>query len=368
MPAEDEAITAVFRIGSTVATSTLDVIKYILQALLARRANGESGALVKVGSALGRGVGKAGTALGGAVYDKATKDWDGHGRHGEVSWKRALGWDDQQTFTVDQTLTDPENIATLKESLGRLGIEYAMMRADGGDTLLTYHVANESTVNDLIAALTREWQKARGVDDDELADELVNDGVVADEKTADDLVDEVEHYEGHCDDGPYTVNQLDRLAGLEQRGFATEEVLARETAEGTVGSMRGRIDEGEVMQRAQPGDLGLGEPATADQLEAIGILAANGTINARELEALGDEPTVGDISLLMMAHSGKQVAKSKIAEDGRSARERTEAVRSQGPEAVMKAFSAESKLDARAQGNDHAPSHERPARNDGPKR
>lgn len=154
MAAEDEAISAVFRIGSTVATSTLDVIKYILQALLAKRANGEPGALVKVGSAVGRGIGKVGSAAAGAIYDRTTRDWDGHGRHGEVSWRRALGWDDQQTFTVDQTLTDPENIA----------------------------------------ALTREWQKARGVDDDELADELVNDGVVADEKTADDLIDEVEHY------------------------------------------------------------------------------------------------------------------------------------------------------------------------------
>lgn len=68
------------------------------------------------------------------------------------------------------------------------------------------------------------------------------------------------------------------------------------------------------MERAQAGDLGLGEPATKDQTDAISDLVSAGMINEREIEALG-------------------------------------------PEAVMKAFSSESKIDARARGKNHASSH-----------
>lgn len=279
MPAEDEAVQAVVRIGAEAVTSTADVIKYLLQLVLAREGRGKAGDGLLWRT--GHGVVRLGKNVLGCAWDKWAHDRDGRGRVGQVSWRRALGWDDLTTFSISKDLADPENLNALRKELVRFGVTFAMDRASNGDTLIAYHLSHRELLNSIASPLLRSWAAARGVDpsdDKAICDELVKSEVAAGLEDARDIVSR-----------------------------------AREIED---------------------------SPAPQPAVDVLEELAEIGAVDRGSVEALGDSPTMGDVEAVALGSPREDDSRTQPRSASSQATD-FEAARAAGPAALFGAIAAE---------------------------
>lgn len=284
MPAEDEAVQAVVRISAEAVTSTADVIKYLLQLVLAREGRGRAGDGLLWRT--GRGVLRVGKSALGCGWDKFSLERDGHGRVGQVSWRRALGWDDLTTFSISKDLADPENLAALRKELLRFGVTFAMDRASNGDTLIAYHLSHRELLNSIAAPLLRSWAAARGVDpsdDEALCDELVKSEVASDPDDARDIVNHAREIE----DSPAPQPAVDVLEDLVEAGAVDRGSVEALGDSPTMGD----VEAVALSSRRENGSPAQPRPAAADTTDfeaarAAGPAALFGAIAAEDAESI----------------------------------------------------------------------------------
>ncbi len=311
MAAEDEATTAVVRIGAQVITSTLDIIKYLLQMVLGQRGYGRS----SEGSFVRQGIHRLAEGVSGVVHKGAralTKDIDGTGLAGEVSWRRAAGFDDADTVALENRLNDPENLEELRETLKRFDIDFAIKEVEpGGDILIGYHVKDRRALDAVVMPLLQKWAQEKGMDPKALQEGLVREGFARDPGEANALGRELEAWAMR----PATQGQLDALFELVDSGDLTLDEIGRLGAEPTMGGVCALLD-GHSLQNINAAQ------------RAYGMTTAS-------LETQPSPKT-----RLVPRDDCHELDMSK------GIRQRTEEARARGPEAVFAAAAADADRDA----------------------
>lgn len=248
MGAEDQSVTAVVQISKEVLVSSGDIIRYLLQLLLNRRA-AKDGLLVSAAKGLGRGACALGRGVHGLWEDKHVINADGKGLVGDVDWQKAnRAWGDRMIVGLEKNaFSDPEHIGQLREELKHRGVDFAISESPTGEMQLMYRIPNEDLVAPLISDLPTLWAEK-------------NDVPTEDQKALDNAMETA----GITIDGA--------KPGHESGAKAVHEVEAEPASASQIANIKEMVARGDVGQdvldRAEGGDITVGE--------AQGLIRANG--------------------------------------------------------------------------------------------
>ncbi|WP_418954480.1 hypothetical protein [Tractidigestivibacter sp.] len=248
MGAEDQSVTAVVQISKEILVSSGDIIRYLLQLLLNRRA-AKDGLLVSAAKGLGKGVCALGRGVHGLWEDKHVMNADGKGLVGDVDWQKAnRAWGDRMIVGLKKdAFSDPEHIEKLREELKHRGVDFAISDSPTGEMQLMYRIPNEDLVAPLISDLPILWGEKNDVptEDQDARNEAMETaginipGAKPGHESVPQAVAEVEAE-------PASASQVANIQGMAARGDVSQEVLDR--AEG------GKMTVGEAQRLIRAND------------------------------------------------------------------------------------------------------------------
>lgn len=238
MGAEDQSVTAVVQISKEVLVSSGDIIRYLIQLLLHRRA-AKDGLLVSAAKGLGKGACALARGVRGIWEDKHVVNADGKGLVGDADWQKATRvWGDRMIVGLKKdAFADPEHIEQLRKELKHRGVDFALTESPTGETQLMYRIPNEDLVAPLISSLPDLWGEKNDVpteDQNALNKAMETAGINVPgakpgHESAAEAVQEVEAE-------PASITQVASIKEMAARGDVSQEVLDRaEGGEMTVG-------------------------------------------------------------------------------------------------------------------------------------
>lgn len=244
MGAEDQSVTAVVQISKEVLVSSGDIIRYLIQLLLHRRA-AKDGLLVSAAKGLGTGACALARGVRGIWEDKHVLNADGKGLVGDADWQKATRvWGDRMIVGLKKdAFADPEHIEQLRKELKHRGVDFALTESPTGETQLMYRIPNEDLVAPLISSLPDLWGEKNDVpteDQNALNKAMETAGINVPgakpgHESAAEAVQEVEAE-------PASITQVASIKEIASRGDASQEVLDRAMGGNmTVGEAQGII-------------------------------------------------------------------------------------------------------------------------------
>lgn len=238
MGAEDQSVTAVVQISKEVLVSSGDIIRYLIQLLLHRRA-AKDGLLVSAAKGLGKGACALARGVRGIWEDKHVVNADGKGLVGDADWQKATrAWGDRMIVGLEKNaFSDPEHIEQLREDLKHRGVDFAISEGPTGEMQLMYRIPNEDLVAPLISDLPTLWAEKNDVpteDQDARNEAMETAGInIPGAKPGHESVPQAVH---EVEAEPASASQVANIQGMAARGDVSQEVLDRaEGGEMTVG-------------------------------------------------------------------------------------------------------------------------------------